>query len=133
MRFARIVFGIAAAYGFVTLLPLYFLLGRLSRDVPPSVTHPEFYYGFVGLALLWQMIFFLIAREPIRYRPLMWIAILEKLVYSVPVVILYSLGKAQPKTLGPALVDPIFGILFVMAYFRTRHAGGAETYKRPLT
>jgi hypothetical protein len=52
MRFARIVYGVAAAYGFLALTPLYFLIGKIGRDAPPPVTHPEFYYGFVGVALL---------------------------------------------------------------------------------
>jgi hypothetical protein len=74
---------------------------------------------FVGLALLWQIVFVLVAKGPLRYRPIMPIAILEKLVYSVPVLILYSLGKASASILGPALVDPVLGVLFVIAYWRT--------------
>ena len=120
MKFARIVFGIAAVYGLITLPPLYFMIERLEREVPPVLTHREFYYGFLGLAILWQLVFILIARDPVRYRPIMPIAILEKLVYSVPVLILFSLGEASPKILGPALVDPVFGILFVLVYARTR-------------
>jgi len=99
---------------------LYFLLGRLGQTAPPPVTHPEFYYGFVGLALTWQLVFVLIAGDPMRYRPIMPISILEKLVYSLPVLILYWLGKAHPSTVAPALIDPIFGLLFVVAYMRTR-------------
>jgi hypothetical protein len=119
MKFSRIVFGIAAAYGFLVLLPLYFLLGRVGRDAPPPVTHPEFYYGFVGLALLWQIVFVLIARDPTRYRPVMLIAILEKFIYTVPVVLLYLQGQVHPKILVPSLVDPVFGVFFILAYFRT--------------
>ena len=122
MKLARIVYGVAAGYGFISLLPLYFLLGKVGRDAPPPATHPEFYYGFVGLALLWQLVFVLIAKDPIRYRPLMPIAILEKFIYTAPVVILYSLGEVQPKIVGSSLVDPIFGILFLVAYFRSRDA-----------
>ena len=81
MKFARIVFGIAAAYGFVLLLSMYFLMDRIGRDNPPLITHPEFYYGFVGVTLLWQVVFVLIAVQPERYRPLMVVAIFEKVVY----------------------------------------------------
>src|SRR5262245_30940404 len=118
MKFARVVFTVAAVYGFITLVPFYFMLHTLERRAPPPVTHQEFYYGFVGLALLWQMVFVLVAKDPLRYRPIMPIAILEKLVYSVPVVILYWLGKASASILGPALADPVLGVLFVIAYFR---------------
>lgn len=128
MRFARVVYGMAAAYGFLSLLPLYFLLGKLGQTAPPPVTHPEFYYGFVGLALVWQLVFVLIARDPMRYRPIMPISILEKLVYAVPVLILYSLGKAHPSIVGPALIDPLLGLLFVIAYVKTR---GPQPKGRP--
>lgn len=124
MRFARIVFGLAAAYGFVSLLPLYFLLDLMGRAAPPPVNHPEFYYGFVGLALLWQIVFVLIAADPLRYRPIMLVAILEKLVYLVPVVILYTLGRVHPSTLLISLVDPVLGVLFVGAYVTTRDRAG---------
>lgn len=84
----------------------YFLLGKIGHDAPPPVTHPEFYYGFIGVAVLWHMVFVLIARNPIRYRSLMPITILEKLVYSVPVVVLYFEGQVHPRILPPALIDP---------------------------
>lgn len=120
MKFARIVFGVAAAYGLLTLLPLYFLLGMIGRDAPPVVTHPEFYYGFVGLAILWQLVFVLIASDPVRYRPVMLVAIFEKLVYVVPVLALFVRGEVGTAILGPALVDPIFCVLFIAAFVKTR-------------
>ena len=122
MKFARIVFGFAAAYGIAVLLPLYFLLGVVNREVPPAVTHPELYYGFVGLALLWQVVFVLIAMDPGRYRPIMLIAVLEKFFYTVPVVILYMSGEVHHKVLGSSIVDPVLGILFLIAFLRTRGA-----------
>src|SRR5436305_9819884 len=112
MKFARTVYWIAAAYGFLSLLPLYFLLDKIGRDAPPPVTHPEFYYGFLGVTFLWQVVFVLIADEPLRYRLLMPITILEKLVYTVPVVLLYLNGRVPGNIMRPSLVDPIFGVLF---------------------
>ena len=32
MKFARIVYGVAAAYGLLSLLPLYFLLGKVGHE-----------------------------------------------------------------------------------------------------
>jgi len=120
MKFARTVYGIAAAYGFVSLAPLYFLMGRIGQAAPPPITHPEFYYGFVGLGLLWQLVFILIATNPARYQPVMMVTILEKFIYTVPVIILYSLGKVSADILWLSLVDPVFGMLFIAAYIRTR-------------
>jgi hypothetical protein len=119
MKFARVVYWIAAGYGFVSLVPLYFMLDKVGRDAPPPVTHPEFYYGFLGVTFLWQIILALIANEPLRYRSLMPITILEKLVYTAPVILLYLDGYVNGNIMQSSLVDPIFGVLFVIAYFRT--------------
>ena len=51
MKFARRVFLIAGIYGVVVLLPQYFLEQRHAVDRPPAITHAEYYYGFVGVAL----------------------------------------------------------------------------------
>ena len=118
MKFTRVVYGLAAAYGFVSLLPLYLMIEKVGHEAPPAITHPEFYYGFLGLALLWQFVFVLVARNPIRYRPVMPIAIAEKFVYTIPVLILYSLGQVQSILVESSLLDPVFGLLFVVAYFR---------------
>jgi hypothetical protein len=122
MRFTRIVYTVAAVYGVVVLLPLYFLLNRIGREAPPAVTHPEFFYGFIGLALLWQFVFLLIARDPVRYGPVIPLTILEKLAYAVPGFLLYSQGKLHPRMLfGPA-IDALLCILFVAAYFAMQRA-----------
>ena len=55
-----------------------------------------------------------------RYRPIMPLAILEKFVYSVPVFMLFLTGRVHPNIVRSSFADPIFGILFIIAYFRTR-------------
>ncbi|HEY1463737.1 MAG TPA: hypothetical protein VGF44_10000 [Terriglobales bacterium] len=119
MKFARIIYAIAAIYGIFVLTPLYFLINRVNIDTPPAVTHPEFYYGFAGIALLWQFVFIFIARDPVRYRPIMVLTFLAKIVYTLPVMILYTRGEVHASTLHLSLVDPVFGILFVAAYLKT--------------
>jgi len=116
MRFARIVFSVAAVYGLAVLLPLHFLRDAVGRSTPPAITHPEFYYGFAGIAVLWQLVFVLIATDPARYRPLMLLAVLEKLAYTVPVVILHLRGEVPRSTVSLALV----GAFFIAAYLTTR-------------
>jgi len=120
LKFARTVYGIAAAYGFVVLIPLYFLIDKIGRDTPPPITHAEFYFGFIGLALLWQVVFCLIAADPQRYRPIMLVTILEKIVFAVPVFIEFSRGRLPAASIWPAPVDLFLGLLFVIAYVRTR-------------
>jgi hypothetical protein len=41
MVFARRVFLIAGIYGLLVLLPLSFMEGRIGRDQPPPITHPN--------------------------------------------------------------------------------------------
>ena len=119
MRFAKIVFTVAGVYGLLVLVPQYFLEGRYGRDFPPPVSHPEHYYGFVGLALVWQLAFLLIARDPARYRPLMLVAVLEKLSFGLAVPTLFALGRVAPLVLAPAGVDLLLAALFVAAYLKT--------------
>jgi drug/metabolite transporter (DMT)-like permease len=119
MKFARIVFWIAGVWGFLVLTPLYFLYDTIGRQTPPPLTHPGFYYGFVGLGLVFQIVFFLIGSDPARYRPMMIPAILEKFVYGVTLIVLYLQGRIGPKEMA-GLLDLILGVLFVIAYLKTR-------------
>ena len=121
MRFAARVFRLAAIYGFIVLLPQYFLEEKTGRDFPPAITHPEYFYGFIGIAVAWQIVFVVISRDPIRYRPLMPIAVVEKIAFGVPAIILYSTGRLSGQMLGAGILDLILGVLFVIAYTRTRH------------
>lgn len=119
MKFARIVFWIAGVWGFVVLTPLYFLYDTIGSQTPPPLTHPGFYYGFVGLALVFQLVFFLIGSDPARYRPMMIPAMLEKFVYGFTLIVLYLQGRISPKEMA-GLLDLILGVLFVIAYLKTR-------------
>jgi hypothetical protein len=120
MRFARRVFTVAAIYGILVLAPQYFLEERIGIDYPPPITHPEHFYGFVGLALVWQFVFLLIARDPARYRPLMLVAVLEKLAFGVPAIILHTQGRIPAAVLGAGVIDLLLGVLFVASYVKTR-------------
>jgi hypothetical protein len=119
MRFAKIVFTVAGVYGLLVLVPQFFLEERYGRDFPPPITHPEHYYGFVGLAVAWQVLFLILARDPVRYRPVMIAAVLEKLSFGVAAFVLYALGRVAPLVLAPAGVDLLLAALFVAAYLKT--------------
>src|SRR5580658_5497727 len=120
MRFAKIVFWIAAIWGVLVLTPLYFMFGLISRNDPPAITHPGFFYGFVGAGLAWQIGFFVIATDPTRHRPLMIPSVLEKISYVVPVVVLVLQGRMHPSDLVFVGSDSLLGVLFTIAYFKTR-------------
>jgi len=117
------VFLIAAVYGVLVLAPQYFLEARVGRDFPPPITHPEHFYGFVGVALAWQVLFFLIARDPVRYRPAMLPAILEKLAFGGAAVVLYLQGRLAVPILGAGLLDLVIALLFLAAYRATPAVG----------
>ena len=115
-RFARRVYTIAGVYGLIVMLPQFFLYDRIGRDNPPAITHPEYFYGFVGTVLVWQIAFLVIARAPERYRALMPVTVLEKLAFVVPVVFLFAQGRLAAPTLFFAGIDLVLGILFFAAW-----------------
>jgi len=119
MSFARIVFRIAGIYGFIVLLPQYFFEAKTGRDFPPPITHPEYFYGFIGLGLTWQLLFLLLSSDPVRYRLMMIPSMFEKLVFVVPAVILYYQHRVSGIILGFSLLDLAFGVLFLIAYVKT--------------
>jgi hypothetical protein len=81
VRFARVVFLIAGIWGLLVLTPLYFAFDIIGQKDPPAITHPSFYFGFVIVAIAWQIAFLFIARDPVRLRPLMVPAMIEKFGY----------------------------------------------------
>ena len=117
--FARRVYMIAGIYGLIVLVPQYFMESRIARDMPPAITHPEYFYGFVGLAVVWQLCFLAIARQPVRLRPIMPVTVLEKLAFGIPAIVLYSQGRIAAATFGFGVLDLVLGALFVLAYRRT--------------
>ena len=120
MKFARYTFAAAGTIGILVLLPMYFLLEKTGTDNPPPVTHPEFYYGFVGVALAFQIVFLIIAGDPVKYRPLMIASIVEKFIFVIPTFYLYSQGRVAGSIVGGAILDLLWGILFIASYLRSR-------------
>ena len=120
VRFARVVYLAAGIVGLIEIVPLYFYEAILNRTQPPPITHPEFYYGFVGVTLAWQVAFLVIARDPLRFRPLMPVSWIEKLLYPVAIGWLYSAGRTHVEMVPPAMLDLVWLALFVVAWILTR-------------
>ena len=119
MRFARVVFWVAGIWGVLIITPLYFMFDLIGRKDPPAITHPGFFYGFVGVALAWQIAFLVIARDPVRYRALMIPSVVEKFSYGIAVVVLVVQNRMHPADLVFAGTDLLLGVLFVVAYLKT--------------
>jgi hypothetical protein len=123
MRFARTVFTIAGVWGLAIVTPLYFTFDLVGRSYPPAITHADFYYGFVGVTLAWQIAFLIIATNPIRHRPLMLAAALEKLVYITTMAALYLGGRLELAQFAVAGPDSVLAALFIVSFVKT---SGAE-------
>lgn len=119
MRFSKIVFYIAGIWGLLVITPLYFMFDLIGTKDPPPITHPGFYYGFVGTAFAWQIAFLFIGSNPVRFRPLMIPSILEKFAYGIAVVTLVIQQRMHPSDLVFAATDLTLGVLFIVSYFFT--------------
>ena len=89
----------------------------MGRELPPAITHPEFYYGFVGVGIAWQIVFLLIGSDPARYRPIMLAAVVEKFSYGLAVLTLDIQHRITGPPLHFGIVDLMWGVVFTVVYF----------------
>jgi hypothetical protein len=122
MTFARIVFTLAGIWGIVVLTPIYWLVEVTGRAYSPPADYPHFFYGFVSVAMAWQIAFLIIGTNPARFRALMIPAILEKLGYVTVLAVLYSQGRVSPVDAQAAVPDGLLGLLMLTAFVKTPSA-----------
>ena len=115
--FARWTFLIAGIYGLLALLPMYFMETQFGVDNPPAITHPEFFYGFIGVAVAFQLVFIIISTDPQKYRPLMLAAIVEKFSFVVASAVLLLNGRLAGPILIGVGIDLLLGVLFFLTWF----------------
>jgi hypothetical protein len=125
MKFAKVVFWTAGVWGLAVLTPLYFLFDAVGRTAPPAVTHPEFYYGFIAVAVAWQFAFLVIGTYPERFRPMMILAAIEKGSYVLTLVVLYGQHRLTLAQSIPIIPDGLLCALFLIAFWRTSDATGS--------
>jgi len=113
---------VAGIYGLIVLVPQFFLERKIGVDTPPPITHPEFFYGFICVAVAWQVLFLIVSRDPIRFRPMMIPAMLEKIGFPIAVLVLYLQGRVSPTIFIPAALDLVLLVLFIAAYRQTRES-----------
>ena len=112
MKFSRVVFWIAGAFGALALVPLYMKPGD------------AMYYGFLATLVAWQVAFFMIGADPKRLRPMMIPAVLEKALWILTMAVLYFKGKTTAVDLiGSSAIHGLLGVLFVIAFLKTRQHG----------
>src|SRR5215831_15978930 len=116
MTFSRWLFRIAGIYGLIVLVPQYFLESKIGEQTPPAITHSEYFYGFIGVGIAWQIAFLIIAQDPIRFRPMIIPGVLEKFSFGIAAIVLFFQQRLPPMLLGAAAIDLILGVLFLVAW-----------------
>jgi hypothetical protein len=119
MKLARAVFIVAGIWGIAVLGPLYALVDVSGRRYAPPAEYPHFFYGFIGVALAWQIAFLLIGSNPSRFRPLMIPAVIEKLGFVVTTLVLYRRQRIPWQDAQAAIPDLLLCVLFVAAFVTT--------------
>jgi hypothetical protein len=80
------------------------------------VDYPQFFYGFLSVAMAWQFAFLVIGTNPARFRPLMIPGILEKFGHVAGVAVLYGQGRLTIEDTVAAGPDLLLGLLFIMSF-----------------
>ena len=119
MKFARVAFLIAGVWGIVVLTPLYFLVDLTGRQYAAPTDYPQFFYGFLSVAMAWQIAFLVIGSSPARFKPLMIPSIVEKFGHVMGVAVLYGQGRLSVADATAAGPDLLLGVLFVLAFAMT--------------
>jgi hypothetical protein len=118
MRFARWVFTASGIYGLVLLTPFLFIEHRIAAPAA-RLDHPEYFYGFLLVAIAFQVAFLIIGRDPVRLRPVMIAAVIEKLPFGVAVPLLWMQGRVAAPPVIFSSIDIVWGVLFIVAWLRT--------------
>ena len=110
-QFPSRMFRWAAVYGVLVLAPLYAL--------PLPARQPEIMLGFIGVALVFQWVFWIVGGDPVRYRALMLPAVFEKLVFGLPALASFATGPTTPSVAAFAAIDLLLAIGFWRAWVLT--------------
>ena len=109
---ARRIYRGAAIYGVLVLLPAYLI----PLPDPYKLTQ----IGFVGLALVFQGLFWMIGGDPLYYRRLVPLTIFEKLCFGIPAAAFWARGQTDGITAAFGAIDLILAMLFTFVLFRLR-------------
>jgi hypothetical protein len=125
MTFAKWAFRIAGIYGVLLIAPMY-LLEPVFKAQGQPLTHPEHFYGFVGITLAFQFLFLAMSRDVARFRPLIPVCLFEKLVFPAAIWPLYLMGRTPGIVAAFATVDLFWALMFAISFFLSREAGVVE-------
>src|SRR4029077_20616374 len=102
----------------LVVLPQSFCENRMGIKHPPAITHPEYFYGFIGVGVAWQVAFLVIGQDPPRYRMLILPAILEKATFGIAAMVLFAQQRLSSPILIFAIIDLMLSVLFATAFWQ---------------
>ncbi len=120
-KFATWVFRGAGVYGVLLIGPMYFMEPVLVAQGQP-LSHPEHFYGFVGITLSFQLMFLAMSRDIVRHRSLIPVCIVEKVLFPAAVWPLFLAGRTPGIVAAFATIDVLLALLFAISWVRTRPA-----------
>jgi len=112
VRLARTIYRGAAVYGVLVLLPAY----AIPLPDPYKLTQ----IGFVGLALVFQGLFWIIGGDPLGYRALVPLTVFEKLCFGIPAVAYCLRNQTDVVTGTFGAIDLLLSVLFAIVWLRLR-------------
>src|SRR5262245_59080111 len=118
MKFARWVFRIAGIYGLIVLAPQYFMEGKFGVDNPPEISHAEFYYGFIGVAIAFEIVFLAIDSDPAKDHALMLPGVFEKFSFAFAAIVLFMQHRMPALLFAVGMIDLTLGVLFIISSWR---------------
>ena len=135
VKSAQRLFLFAGIYGIVVVAPLLFLEKRLSETQPPAITHPEWYYGFIWVTLAWQIVYLMLSRDALRFRPMIVPAVVGKVGFALSVFMLIAQERSSAMNAVLPMIDLVLAVLFVWAFVALRNCcntDNAADMKRPM-
>jgi hypothetical protein len=130
-KWPTIIFKGAGVYGIIVMLLLLVAPAKVLGE--PTVVHPEYYFGFVMVGMVWQIAFLVVGSDPIRYRPMMIVCMCEKFFYITLLAFLILTDRAPTRMIPAVVLDGLLGCAFVYAYRVTPaawRATAASTHER---
>jgi hypothetical protein len=120
MKFAKWVFRLAGIWGILILTPFYFLENQIGVQTPPAITHAEYFYGFIGVGLTFQIVFLIIATDPAKYRLMMLPSMVEKFSFFAALMVLHAQQRLPESTYYASFADLFWLVLFIFSYLKTK-------------
>ena len=118
MKLARWIFLVAGILGLLMVAPVAFTLVAGGKTILPDAANLGlFIYVMVLQHICWQILFIILAREPIRYRPMMLLASFVEALTSLNPIWLFFFGVKY--WIPIVVVYLAFALLFIVAFWWT--------------